>query len=318
MTYGTLEDTSEYNRPMLSSQELPGRSVDNQFRSSQGLLPEHGRRGVSRLASARGSVLRELLVKPHHRDDEDETMPQENSLLGELDNNAQNRLPKSFIYTMLNPRSNTWQAVAYKWFITIVIISDLVSFVISTEPELSAHEQHLCHVWEGVTSTIFLAEYVTRLLVVSEAKKYRDLGWFWGRLQYLATYSALLDFAATIPFFLELSTGWDLPTLTYLRAFRLLRILKTSGFAEATNAVYRVMYYNRQILYVALLIGIGLVIITAVLMYYLRPRGEDHSQGKRIDSHALLSCDIAFFSTILLFHIKKTLNRLGPRCIYQR
>lgn len=114
---------------------------------------------------------------------------------------------------------------------------DLVSFVISTEPDLSENEQRIFHVWEGVTSTIFLIEYITRLLVVMEARKYRERGPFWGRVSYALTTPALIDFLAMFPFFLEMTTGWDLPTLTYLRAFRLLRILKTSGFAEATRAV---------------------------------------------------------------------------------
>jgi voltage-gated potassium channel len=153
-----------------------------------------------------------------------------------------------------------------------------VSFVISTEPGLSDYHQRVFHVWEGVTSTIFLVEYITRLVVVCEARKYYERGPFWGRVSYALTSSALIDFLATIPFFMELTTGWDLPTLTYLRAFRLLRILKTSGFSEATRAVYRVVYYNRQILYVALLICVGLVLLTSVLMYYLRPQDPDHSQ----------------------------------------
>ncbi len=97
-------------------------------------------------------------------------------------------------------------------------------------------------------------------------------------MSYALTFPALIDFLATFPFFIELVTGLSMPTLTYLRAFRLLRILKTSGFAEATKAVYRVIYYNRQILYVAMLICVGLVLFTAVLMYYLRPKDPKHSQ----------------------------------------
>jgi voltage-gated potassium channel len=153
-----------------------------------------------------------------------------------------------------------------------------VSFVISTEPDLSDYHKQIFDKWEGVTSTIFLIEYITRLVVVMEATKYSERGPFWGRVSYALTYSALIDFVATIPFFVELITGWDLPTLTYLRALRLLRILKTSGFSEAARSVYRVIYYNRQILYVALLICVGLVLLTSIMMYYLRPQEPDHSQ----------------------------------------
>eukprot|EP00934_Nitzschia_sp_Nitz4_P006253 Nitzschia sp. Nitz4//scaffold35_size145790//123457//124807//NITZ4_003055-RA/size145790-processed-gene-0.248-mRNA-1//-1//CDS//3329549199//6243//frame0 len=186
--------------------------------------------------------------------------------------------PKSFLYTMLHPRSQAWQAVAFKWFISTVILSDLAAFVVSTEPALTPDQLRVFYIWEGVTSTIFLVEYLLRLIVVTEATKYKEMGWFKGRLHYALTTPALIDFIATFPFFFELASGWDLPTLTYLRSFRLLRILKTSGFADATNAVYRVIYFNRQILYVALLICIALVLFTAVLMYYCRPQDPDHSQ----------------------------------------
>ena len=63
----------------------------------------------------------------------------------------------------------------------------------------------------------------------------------------------------------------NLPTLTYVRAFRLLRILKTEGFTEAIKSVVRVFRYNSEILYVAVCIGFLMVVVTSVLMYYLRP-----------------------------------------------
>ena len=182
---------------------------------------------------------------------------------------------KSFVFTMLNPRSTAIQAVIFKWFITIVILVDLIGFVISTEPNLDDDTVEMFDTWEGVTSTIFLIELILRLITVTESTKYGSMGWFWGRLKWCSTSAAMIDIVATLPFFVELISGWDLPTLTYLRSFRLIRILKTSGFTAATNAVYRVIYYNRQILYVAMLICIGLVLFTAVLMYYLRPQGNN-------------------------------------------
>lgn len=90
----------------------------------------------------------------------------------------------------------------------------------------------------------------------------------------MITSPALIDAVATFPYFLEHLTGWNLPTLTYLRAFRLLRILKTESFSEASKSVYRVFKYNSEILHVAMCIGIGMVLFTSVLMYYVRPIGH--------------------------------------------
>ena len=178
----------------------------------------------------------------------------------------------SYVYSMLNPRSHKPQATVYKYFMSTIILVDLVFFIISTEPHLSKPFKHFLKVTEGVTSSIFLVEYIARLIVCTESRKYNTYGPFWGRLRYMVSPAALIDAFATFPFFIERFTGWDLPTLTYLRFFRLLRIMKTQQFAKAFDAVNRVIYYNREILYVALMVCVFLVLFTSVLMYYLRPK----------------------------------------------
>lgn len=82
---------------------------------------------------------------------------------------------------------------------------------------------------------------------------------------------AWIDLLATAPFFVERITGVKLPQLTILRIFRLFRILKTESYVRAMDAVYRVIYYNSAILYVATLVVIFLTMVTAVLLYLLRP-----------------------------------------------
>jgi hypothetical protein len=154
---------------------------------------------------------------------------------GETRVHVSKKKPKTFVYTMLNPRSSEWQAVMFKWFITIVILFDLLMFIISTEPGISDDQRILFQVAEGITSTIFLIEVVARLVTVTESQKYGEQGPFRGRLAYSMTFPAVIDAIATLPFFLEFSTGWDLPTLTYLRSFRLLRILKSSGMVQVSD-----------------------------------------------------------------------------------
>jgi voltage-gated potassium channel len=179
----------------------------------------------------------------------------------------------SFLYTLLNPRSHQAQAILFKKFITLIILSDMTLFIISTEPHFHAHA--LFYWTEGIASCIFFVEYFCRLAVCTESRRYKKLGPVLGRLRYAVTPSAIIDAFATFPFFIELFTGIPLPTLTYLRFFRLLRLTKTDQFAKAMDACTRVLYYNRQILYVAALLCIFLVLFTAVLLYYLRPNKHD-------------------------------------------
>lgn len=206
-------------------------------------------------------------------------------------------LSYSFVHTLLNPRSRQWQAVAYKSFISIVILTDLCIFILSTDDTFYTNNIHPVYLLEGIVSTIFLVEFIARLVIISESKHYGKLGPIRGRLSYLATPGAIIDFLATFPFFLEICFGWDLPTLTYLRFFRLFRILKTEGYVRAIDAVYRVIYYNRQILYVALLVCWFLVLLTAVLLYYLRPPPD--SNPDTADSFASIPATL-YLSTLML------------------
>jgi hypothetical protein len=87
-------------------------------------------------------------------------------------------------------------------------------------------------------------------------------------------FRAIVDLLATVPFFIQVGTGWDIPHLSYLRVFRVLRILRTYGYVRAFGACYRVVYYNREILWVAMLVCTFLVMLSSVLLYYFRPRND--------------------------------------------
>jgi len=195
---------------------------------------------------------------------------------------------------MLNPHSRRWPAQIYKLFISAIILTDLLLFILSTEPQLAQQHAQVFHLTEGIASCIFLVEYIARLMVCVEGKRYRNMSALQARLHYAMTWPALIDLFSSLPFFLELPTGLQLPNLTYLRFFRLFRILKTEGSIRALDAVYRVIYYNREILYVALLICLLLILLTAVLLYYLRPSNPDDSQ----DFQSILAT--LYLSTLML------------------
>jgi voltage-gated potassium channel len=181
----------------------------------------------------------------------------------------------SYIYMMLHPRCRKKQAQIFKKLITSVIIFDLVTFILSTEQSIYVPNILLFHILEGITSTIFFIEYITRLVTVTENQRYGKLGPLLGRLKWMVTPPAIIDFMATIPFFINVAIGWKIPSLSYTRIFRVMRILKTDGYVRAFGACYRVLYWNREILYVALLVCFFLVLVSSVLLFYCRPRNKD-------------------------------------------
>lgn len=201
------------------------------------------------------------------------------------------RIDHSYIYTMLNSKSRQRQAVIFKNVMAWIIITDLMFFIVSTEPGYNRFR--IFYLEEGFVSCFFLLEYVVRLWTIAESRRYSPLGPWKGRLVYMVSFHAMIDAFATFPFFIELVMDNNLPTLTYLRFFRLMRILRTDPLGKAMDSLQRVLYYNREILYVAGVMAAGLIMFTAVLMYYLRPRDNEDEPSWSIAT-------TMYYSTLML------------------
>lgn len=198
----------------------------------------------------------------------------------------------SWVYTMLNSKSRAIQAVVFKNIMSAIILIDVFFFVFSTESRF--RDRKVFYIEEGVASLIFMCEYIARIITIIEHKKYVRLGPIKGRLMYMLTFHSLIDALATFPFFLEFVIQIKLPHLTYLRFFRLMRILRTESLGKAVDSLQRVLFYNREILYVAVVMAAGLIMFTAVLMYYLRPQGMDS------DEKDWSICTTIYYSTLML------------------
>jgi len=171
---------------------------------------------------------------------------------------------------MLNNKSRQSQAVkavTYKKMMSFIIIIDLAFFVLSTDPRYRHHR--IFYLEEEIASCIFMLKYIARLVTITDSRKYGQMGALKGRLRYMMSFHTLIDAFATFPF------SWNL--LRILIFFRLLLILRTDSLGQAMDSLKRVLFYNREILYFAEVMATGLIMFTAVLMYYLRPQGGDLS-----------------------------------------
>uniref|UniRef100_A0A0G4I2Q4 Ion transport domain-containing protein n=1 Tax=Chromera velia CCMP2878 TaxID=1169474 RepID=A0A0G4I2Q4_9ALVE len=174
----------------------------------------------------------------------------------------------SWLFSMLNPNSKRVQALVYKRSVAVVVCLNTFAFIIGTHNNIEKRYHSFFYSMEAVVSSLFLAEYLCRLWVATESRKYRHP--LWGRLRYALSSSALIDLCS-MTFFLEIVLGTALPTTTGLRILRLFRILKTESYAMAAASVHRVVKYNSQIFLVALLMCGALLLLTSTVLYYLRP-----------------------------------------------
>lgn len=151
-----------------------------------------------------------------------------------------------------------------------------MSFILETMESLKQQYDHIFNTIEAASSFFFLFEYLLRVYVITEHKRYAHP--IYGRLRYMRSFHAVIDFLSFSPFFLEcMSSGLNLPTLTWLRMLRIFRILKTEKYTQSFATVYRVVWFNREVLGVALLICLMMIVITSSLLYFFKPGVEEET-----------------------------------------
>ncbi len=117
---------------------------------------------------------------------------------------------------------------------------------------------------DSVAVAIFTTELLMRLFSVVEEPRFQ--GAVRGRLRFAFTPSALIDFLAILPFFLEVILH-HLIDLRFLRVFRMMRLLKLSRYTGATKTLAIVMKREWPVLMASAFIMLLLVVLTASLGY---------------------------------------------------
>lgn len=185
----------------------------------------------------------------------------------------------------LRVHSHRFCAKVYRWFIAVLILVNVVAFVISTDQGFSDRFGTQLGLLEGVSSVIFLVEYLLRLYLVPEFRRYRAVSPTRARIRWMLSFESIVDFLAFMPWFAEYLTVEDLqlPNLTPIRLLRVFRLLKSAPVVGAFDVVARVLYYNAEILCVACLICAVLLLATSTVLFYLRPGTEVESGGEVAD-----------------------------------
>lgn len=112
---------------------------------------------------------------------------------------------------------------------------------------------------------LFVIEYFLRLWSITSIKKFKHP--ITGRLKFIFTPFAIIDFLAISPFFLPF-IGLNMSVVRIFRFFRIFRLFKAGRYFTSSLKIVEVIKAKRKEL-IATLIGIiFLIIITSTLMYY--------------------------------------------------
>ena len=125
---------------------------------------------------------------------------------------------------LLNPDiPGNYQKTIDKW-IGLLIVANLFTLVLEHVPAVYEPYKHLFHVFDIVSITVFVIEYLMRFYLAPEDSEFnkRKLP----RLAYIFSPFAIIDFLAVAPFFLQSFIPVDLRALRFLRLLRILKLFR--------------------------------------------------------------------------------------------
>jgi len=151
-------------------------------------------------------------------------------------------------------RSDTKAGRSFDLAIQFLIVISLVTFSIETLPDLSPATRWWLYAIEVCTVVIFTVEYVVRLVVADQARKYAF------------SFFGIVDLLSILPFYV--STGVDLRSIRAFRLLRLFRAFKLVRYSKAIQRLHRALMISREELVLYFIVTILLVYLSAAGIYY--------------------------------------------------
>ena len=166
--------------------------------------------------------------------------------------------------------SPNYKASRYvEWVVTVVVLTNCAAVILDSVPELHNKYKDYFQEFEFWSVMFFTLEYVLR--VWSLGAKFADSAWR-GRRQYIFSPFGLVDFFATMPYYLHLF--FPALDLRILRVLRLLRVLKLSKYNTALQDLFVAIHSERKAFGSAVFLLTIAAIVSASLMHF----AEGHAQ----------------------------------------
>ncbi|MBU6224314.1 MAG: ion transporter [Burkholderiales bacterium] len=156
--------------------------------------------------------------------------------------------------------------------ITIVVLVNCSAVILDSVPEIHAVYKDFFHELEFWSVMFFTTEYIARVWSLGSKYAKSEGGSWKGRRQYIFSPFGLIDFFATMPYYMHVFFPYL--DLRILRVLRLLRILKLSKYNTALQDLFQAVYSERQAFGSAVFLLTIATIVSASLMHF----AEGHDQ----------------------------------------
>ena len=178
-------------------------------------------------------------------------------------------------HTLMEIMDGSPKHAASRWVelvITIVVLVNCSAVILDSVPEIHAHYKDFFHELEFWSVMFFTTEYIARVWSLGAKYAVSEGGSWKGRRQYIFSPFGLVDFFATMPYYIQIFFPYL--DLRILRVLRLLRILKLSKYNTALQDLFQAVYSERQAFGSAVFLLTIATVVSASLMHF----AEGHEQ----------------------------------------
>lgn len=145
-------------------------------------------------------------------------------------------------------------------------IAMMILIIISIIPLMFSQPHPLFRVFEIVTVSVFIVDYLLRW-ITADFKLKRGAASF---VIYPFTFMAIIDLLSIIPVFTMMSDGFKLLRMT--RMFRIVRLLKLIRYTDKIDILVNVLKREKKVLVSVLVLAAFYVFITALIMFNVEPQ----------------------------------------------
>lgn len=172
------------------------------------------------------------------------------------------------LYRILETSAGNRRGVSLVFNIVLITIITLnaIAIILHTVPAINEKYARLFIDFELFSVLFFTVEYVLSVWVCVENDRYHH--WFWGRIRYMLSVSALIDLLAIAPFYVTLFAT-DLAIVRILRLFRIFRLFRVSKYSHAYRMILSVVRDKKEELLLSLAMIVFMLIILSSIMYYV-------------------------------------------------
>jgi voltage-gated potassium channel len=175
---------------------------------------------------------------------------------------------KGKVHRIFEPASEgDWSSKAFDIFLVIVIFFNVLAVILESVESIGAAYSGLFKIFSLFSVTFFSVEYLSRLWVCTENKKFENP--VAGRLRYAMTPLALIDLMVLVPFFLPFFVQIDLRILRVLRLLRLFTLFKLTRYSSSLKLIGTVVREKKEELLVTFAVTMILLIFASGIIYFL-------------------------------------------------